>query len=51
MTAGENEYFASQDGSMIVFFKGISGLHRSHGHSERHMAANAPAKNLLRLEW
>src|SRR5580704_10861537 len=40
MTAGENEYFASQDGSMIVFFKGISGLHRSHGHSERHMAAD-----------
>jgi hypothetical protein len=22
-TAGENEYFASQDGSMIVFFNGI----------------------------
>jgi hypothetical protein len=24
MTAGENEYFASQDGSIIVFFTGMS---------------------------
>jgi hypothetical protein len=26
-TAGENEYFASQDGSMIVFFTDIFNLH------------------------
>src|SRR5690348_15650254 len=33
-TAGENEYFASQDGSMILFSSGIFALHAEYAFRE-----------------